>query len=211
MPKYKHPIPPKRRRRQRVGWLALGLAVLGALVMAAPTVEREPIATSDPYYIVITPAPSPTPNVWVRYSIALDDAIQRYITSQAEAREIDPALVMAIIQEESQCDTLAIGDEGKSWGLMQIQPSAHQGRIDRLGVTDLLDPYQNVDVGIDYLAELSGKGNGLAWTVMAYNGGESYANRMTASGQVSNYAIEVMELYEAIAESAQVMVAAEQP
>jgi soluble lytic murein transglycosylase-like protein len=207
MPKYNHPIPPKRRKRQRVGWLALGMTVLGVLVYAAvPVGEREPVATSQPYYIVITPAPSPTPTVWVRYSIGLDDDIQRYITAEAEARQIDPALVMAIIQIESNCDPDKLGDEGNSVGLMQIQPIWHLDRIAALGVDDLRDPYQNIDLGIDYLAELYATGHDTAWVLMAYNGGQAYATKMVQAGAVSNYAAQVMELAEELTESALVMV-----
>jgi soluble lytic murein transglycosylase-like protein len=189
-----------------VGWLALGMTVLGALVMAAPGAEREPVATSQPYYITITPAPSPTPTVWVRYSIELDADIQRYITTESEAKEIDPALVMAIIQIESNCDPDKLGDNGNSVGLMQIQPIWHLDRIAALGVDDLRDPYQNIDLGIDYLAELYATGHDTAWVLMAYNGGQAYAGQMAAQGVTSNYAQQVMTLAEELTESAQVMV-----
>ena len=46
-----------------------------------------------------------------------------------------------------------MGDVHESFGLMQIQPKWHEDRMRRLGVTDLLDPEQNVRVGADLLSE----------------------------------------------------------
>jgi soluble lytic murein transglycosylase-like protein len=89
---------------------------------------------------------------------------------------------------------------------MQIQPIWHLDRIAALGVEDLQDPYQNIDLGIDYLAELYATGHDTAWVLMAYNGGQSYAGQMAAQGVTSNYAQQVMELAEELTESALVMV-----
>jgi soluble lytic murein transglycosylase-like protein len=73
-------------------------------------------------------------------------------------------------------------------------------------VDDLRDPYQNIDLGIDYLAELYATGHDTAWVLMAYNGGQAYATKMVQAGAVSNYAAQVMELAEELTESALVMV-----
>jgi soluble lytic murein transglycosylase-like protein len=112
---------------------------------------------------------------------------------------------MAIIEVESGCDPDKLGDGGNSVGLMQIQPIWHLDRIEALSVDDLRDPYQNVDLGIDYLAELYATGHDTAWVLMAYNGGQSYATNMVNAGTVSNYAQQVMELADALTESAQIM------
>jgi soluble lytic murein transglycosylase-like protein len=160
-------------------------------------------ATSDSYYIIVTPAPSP--HVWVRYSIALDEDLQQYITTEAEAREIDPALVMAMCEIESGCDPDKLGDGGNAWGIMQIHPIYFLDEIEALGVDDLLDPYQNILLGITYLDELYDTRHDTAWVLMAYNGGQSYASTLAAQGVTSNYAKQVMERAEALTESAQIM------
>ena len=126
------------------------------------------------------------------YDVPLASELQLYIATTCEDYHIDNALVIAMIAVESEYNTFAIGDSGDSIGLMQIQSRWHAERMERLGATDLTNPYQNVTVGIDYLAEKLAEGNGIEWALMAYNGGNDYANKMTAAGKVSTYATEVM-------------------
>ena len=53
---------------------------------------------------------------------------------------------------------------------MEIYQEWHIVRIDRVGSTDLKNPYQNVRVGIDYMAELLGQYQ-TSVAVSAYNRG----------------------------------------
>ena len=128
------------------------------------------------------------------FDVPLDHELQDHIFALCEEKCIDPAIIIAMIDKESKFDIDIIGDKGKSYGLMQIQPRWHKERMEELGVTDLLDPYQNVTVGIDILAELLESGKSLEWALMAYNGGHSYANRLTAEGRLSTYASTVIEI-----------------
>lgn len=128
------------------------------------------------------------------FDVPLDHKLQDHIFALCEEKSIDPAIIIAMIDKESKFDIDIIGDKGKSYGLMQIQPRWHKERMKELGVTDLLDPYQNVTVGIDILAELLESGKSLEWALMAYNGGHSYANRLTAEGRLSTYASTVIEI-----------------
>ena len=142
-----------------------------------------------------------------RYPVPLSDDIQQHIITTAVERGISPALVMAIIQRESNFDPGKIGDDGNSFGLMQIYANQHTDRCVRLNAVNLLDPYQNIRVGVDILAELMGHGKSLSWVLMAYNGGMSYAGQMAADGNVSSYATQVMALSEQIAEGVMVVTA----
>lgn len=126
------------------------------------------------------------------FDVPLDEELQDYIFELCEEHNIDPALVITMIGKESNFNASAIGDGGNSLGLMQIQPRWNQDRMDILGCQDLLDPFQNVTVGIDLLAELFDKGNSVEWVLMAYNGGQSYANRKISNGEISNYAQTVL-------------------
>lgn len=126
-------------------------------------------------------------NTKTYYSVPLDEDLQDHIFALCESRGIDPAIVIAMIGKESTYNKDAVGDSGNSQGLMQIQPRFHMARIEKLGVTNLFDPYQNVEVGIDLLDELYSKGKSIEWTLMAYNGGASYANEKMALGIVSDY------------------------
>ena len=132
----------------------------------------------------------------IRYDIPLDDELQDYIIETSEERGVDPAIIIAIIKRESQFDIDIIGDRGKAFGLMQIHPRWHSDRMEKLGVTDLLDPYQNVTVGIDIMAELLDGGKSVEWALMAYNGGYANANRHIEAGTLSGYATDVLEFAE---------------
>ena len=145
------------------------------------------------------------------YPVPLDTELQLFIVQLCEEHHIEPTIVFAMIDRESKFDADATGDSGKSFGLMQIQKRWHIERMEDLGCTDLLDPYQNVTVGIDYLAECMGKGKGIEWALMAYNGGASYANSMAQKGIVSGYATEVLANSETMKEGVQTMYYTDNP
>jgi soluble lytic murein transglycosylase-like protein len=106
------------------------------------------------------------------------------------------AIVLAMIDKESRFDIYAVGDAGRALGLMQIHPRWHMDRMAKLECWDLMDPYQNLTVAVDFIAELAARGNSIEWVLMAYNGGESYADRKVAAGEVSEYAVEVLGMAE---------------
>lgn len=126
------------------------------------------------------------------FPVPLDHDVQAFIIRTCERLNMDTAVIIAMIAQESDFREGCEGDRGDSVGLMQIQAKYHQERMDRLGVTDLKNPLQNVAVGMDYLAELLAEGNGLEWALMAYNGGSQYADDLTEKGMVSDYATEVL-------------------
>lgn len=128
------------------------------------------------------------------WDVPLEEDLQLFIVQLCENHHIEPSIVIAIIQRESSYRADVIGDNGEAFGLMQIWSKWHQERMNKLGVTDLLDPYQNVTVGVDYLAEMIDRGNGLEWALMAYNAGATGANK----GQGSTYAAEVLEISESL-------------
>lgn len=128
------------------------------------------------------------------FDVPLDEDLQTYIFELSEDIGIDPAIVIAIIEKESNYDASAVGDHGRSLGLMQIQFRWHTARMAELGCDDLLDARQNVKVGIDILADLLGEGKSIEWVLMAYNGGHTYANRLASEERVSEYAAKVIEM-----------------
>lgn len=128
------------------------------------------------------------------FDVPLDEDLQTYIFEQSEEIGIDPAIVIAIIEKESNYDASAVGDHGRSLGLMQIQFRWHTARMAELGCDDLLDACQNVCVGIDILADLLEEGKSIEWVLMAYNGGHAYADRLDSEGRVSEYANKIIEI-----------------
>ena len=131
-------------------------------------------------------------NTKTYFDVNLSEDLQDHIFEECKKYDIDPAIVVAMIAKESVYNPDAIGDGGNSLGLMQIQPRWHRERMKKLGTTNLFNPYQNVTVGIDLLAELFATGKSTEWVLMAYNGGRSYANEKLALGIVSDYANTVM-------------------
>lgn len=126
------------------------------------------------------------------FDVPLDADLQLYIMDLCEEANLSAALVIAVIERESNYNASAIGDSGNSLGLMQIQPKWHQWRMDELGGGDWLNPYDNIKVGVHILKGLFDRyGDDVYMVLMAYNGGSSYASRMASKGIVSDYAINV--------------------
>lgn len=121
----------------------------------------------------------------VLFDVPLDASLQEHIIRKAEEQGIDPAIVVAMAYKESTYNHAAVGDGGNSYGLLQVQPRYHYGRMQRLHCTDLLDPYQNVTVAVDYLGELLEQYGSIDKALTAYNRG-SY------NGTVTEYAKTVM-------------------
>lgn len=116
-------------------------------------------------------------------NIPLSARFQRHIDEKCKSYGISTNVVMATIWKESNFDIDVMGDHGEAYGLMQIQKKWHKARMKKVGATDLLNCYDNVNVGIDYLAELYKIYNG-NWhkTLMAYNGGHAYCKRRVKAG-----------------------------
>ena len=120
-------------------------------------------------------------------NIPLSARFQHYIDDKCKNYGISTNVVMATIWKESNFDIDIMGDHGEAYGLMQIQKKWHKARMKKVGATDLLNCYDNVNVGIDYLAELYKIYNG-NWhkTLMAYNGGHAYCKRRLRMGLVNS-------------------------
>ena len=129
----------------------------------------------------------------IYYDIPLDEDLQDYILEVCHDYGVNHLIVLGMIEKESTFGPNVIGDNGEAFGLMQVQPKWHQERMGRLGVTDILDPYQNVLVGVDYFAEMLSYDRGIAWALMAYNGGATYANELIDEGAISSYVTDVLD------------------
>ena len=127
------------------------------------------------------------------YDVPLDKDLQLHIISEAEAHGIDPAIIFAMAWKESTYRPNAMGDGGNSYGLLQVQKKWHKKRMERLGCDDLLDPFQNVTVAVDYLAEqIKRYGGSVEKGLTAYNRGHY-------PGKVTKYAKTVIAKAERLA------------
>ena len=95
------------------------------------------------------------------------------IYEKAKKYDVDPALVVAVIEQESRFKPRARSHVGAR-GLMQLMPRT--GRW--MGAKDLYNPEQNIDAGVRYIKYLDRRFNGdLKKIIAAYNGGEGNVKR----------------------------------
>jgi soluble lytic murein transglycosylase-like protein len=104
-----------------------------------------------------------------------------YIHQAAALYQIPEELVRAVIKVESDFDPRAVS-RASARGLMQLVP----GTAERMMVTDIFDPRQNVFGGVRYLRVLANLFNGdLELTIAGYNAGE---NAVIRHGGIPPYA-----------------------
>ena len=77
---------------------------------------------------------------------------------------------LALMEIESGYRWNAVSSCG-AVGYMQIIPKHHTERMERLGITDIENPFQNVVVAIDYLAELQDRFEDMDKVLTAYTYG----------------------------------------
>ena len=104
-----------------------------------------------------------------------------------------PELIQAVCWQESRFQ--ADAENGGCVGIMQVSPQWHKERMERLGVTDLTDPRQNMAVAVDYLAELAAEYEDVGAALMKYNGDRRLDELLEGGmADVSDYARAVLEL-----------------
>ena len=120
----------------------------------------------------------PEPEIDI-YPVDLDADLQRYIIETCKEYQINPSIVIAMCFYESSFNTDAIGDNGEGMGLMGINPRWCWPEMEKLNCSDMRDPYQNVTVGIDILAQKMAKYDGNPeMALMSYNAGDAGAHRL---------------------------------
>ncbi len=127
-----------------------------------------------------------------------------WIRQAASANGLDPDLVRAVIQTESDFRPDAQSSAGAQ-GLMQLMPST----ANSLGVTDAFDPRQNIEAGTKYLSDLVQRFGDLRLALAAYNTGpgrisglnisdpDNAAEYAKISERVRGYVSKVLSRYEA--------------
>jgi soluble lytic murein transglycosylase len=159
-------------------------AVLG-LVLAAAAVFGYVHSTEPDWY------------ARMRYPLRYEEIVQGH----ARNYELQPALLAAVIYQESRFDARAESESG-AIGLMQLLPETAKGIAVRTGgsrfqVGDLYDPEINVRYGSWYLRHLLNKYDGdVNKALAAYNGGQGNVDRGVQYDETRAYVERVLELRE---------------
>jgi hypothetical protein len=118
----------------------------------------EPVAAAQTVSGEETPAPA---------SVLESTPYGEIISAMSEAHGVDPLLVRALIQVESNYQARARSRKG-ALGLMQLMPST--ARV--YNVRNPFDPRANIEAGIKHLKSLIARFGGVELGLAAYNAGE---------------------------------------
>lgn len=113
--------------------------------------------------------------------VPMSEEEQEFVFYLAAGYNIDFTLAMALIQHESSFRADVVSST-QDYGLMQINQINHEYLTETIGVTDYLDPYQNIRAGMFTLRKLFEKYQDTKRVLMAYNMGEKGASRLWEKG-----------------------------
>ncbi|MBO5353613.1 MAG: transglycosylase SLT domain-containing protein [Lachnospiraceae bacterium] len=146
---------------------------------------------------------------WVPYNMPQEYAenggyfpeiMQKYTYIVCNNNGVDYAVVLGLIEVESGYRYFA-ESEGGAKGYMQVIESWHEDRMERVSAYDLLNPFQNVSTGVDFLAELVDKYDGnyqKALTAYRWGATGAYRDYFSKGQQSCTYAEAVLEAAERI-------------
>jgi soluble lytic murein transglycosylase len=156
-------------------WVSLRLEMRRArlavvLLVAAVGVGVYVVSTSPPWF--------------ERLRYPLD--YRAVVRDRAQANGVDPALLAAVIYQESRFRPQARSKSG-AIGLMQLRPATAKGIALRTGgtafrVSDLTNPAINIRYGAWYLGNLLRKYRNQRLALAAYNAGQGNVDRWLQAG-----------------------------
>lgn len=127
-----------------------------------------------------------------RTALLRDTVYDELIASAAEAHGVDPVLVQALIQVESNYRPRARSSKG-AMGLMQIMPATAR----EYKVRNAYDPKANIEAGIKKLKGLLDKFQVVDLALAAYNAGEGAVqkfNGMPPYRETQNYVSRILAI-----------------
>lgn len=128
--------------------------------------------------------------------VTFGEDLQEFTYYLSAAYDIDYTLVLAIISKESAFMPDGISSTN-DYGLMQINACNHEWLTEELGITDFIDPYENIKAGLFILRGLFEKYDSTSKVLMAYNMGENGASKLWEQGIFeSNYSKDVLQRQE---------------
>jgi soluble lytic murein transglycosylase-like protein len=203
------------KRTAITAWLHLGTLVLcasffaprssGQIAKVLEPTGRQLFVNAEPPRTFKLAAARPRATIYLpaessftgrnRPAMSIDrDGVEKLVREAADRHRMDPALVRAVIETESNWNPRAYSRKGAG-GLMQLIPTTAQ----RYGAYDLFNPQQNIDAGVQHLKRLLERYNGnLDLALAAYNAGEGAVDK--AQGippfrETRNYVQKVQNAY----------------
>lgn len=124
------------------------------------------------------------------------------VAAVARKHDIDPDFLHAIMHVESRSNPRAVSHAGAR-GLMQVMPATAKRFGVRDPMTELYDPYTNLNVSAVYLKKLQQMfGNDLRLVLAGYNAGEGavmkYGRKVPPYRETQGYVKNVLARYEAL-------------
>lgn len=138
------------------------------------------------------------PDEYVQTGGYLPDSVQVYTYALCKQNDIDYPMVLAMIEVESGYKYDAVSRSG-AVGYMQVVPSLHSERLGNpLSDEAFINPYLNINAGIDYLVELFERFGSKEEVLTAYHYGvtgayRDYWNKGEAGSPYSDTVLEVAE------------------
>nr|WP_255719695.1 transglycosylase SLT domain-containing protein [Pelomonas sp. P8] len=152
---------------------------MGGTPLGDPPPCLRPPETDPPVAVAPAPPPSrgvkPALSLWATLPLpaSAPPAIVNYVKLVAPEYQLSPALVLAVMAQESNFDPLAESPK-RAQGLMQLIPETAA----RFNVVRLRDPSQNIRGGMAYLRWLLAYFEGdVQLALAAYNAGEKAVDR----------------------------------
>lgn len=112
----------------------------------------------------------------------LPESVRIYLYNLCQEHNISYPLMLALIEKESGYHWDAESQDGLCKGYTMINEKWHRERMAELGVTDIYNPYGNLEVSIDFLTELFSEYHDANIVLMCYNCGKSRAERLLEKG-----------------------------
>ena len=161
-----------------------------------PALQAEPVlltaehdSTYQPVQMTTEPAQEPEPveeedenekieaalleQGYLHEEIPLDFDLQCHLIAVCEEYGVPQNVALGVIQAESSFTATAAN--GSCYGYMQINSINSEWLSEKIGVTDLADPYQNIRSGVFILSDLYGKYGDWHKALICYNYGEGGA------------------------------------
>lgn len=130
-------------------------------------------------------------------AVVIPEEVEFWSEYYGEQYDICPETIEAICWVESRCTPTAQDASKACKGLMQIKPTCHRDRMNRLDVQNIFGIRENIKVGTDYLAELGGTED-IAVSLAIYNGQSAQAIERTRQGEYTGYVKKVLTLSAAL-------------